>query len=197
MMCTVIPHLDPQPPSAVWIDTLVQLLTGAAWFSAEKWQAFAVAISVWKGLLRTRELSVSEFPQRNDFSLADVSVQQSLDFRSWPSCVMPFIHGEVVLSLQCTNLYGPGCIEQHKLHYSLCLGVLSLEWTSVWLSVLVGLKWNRIWCLLRILCNKGNDDVVTFSLISGSFSSFDKGPAWVATGFKCSLVGGLFTDLSM
>ena len=38
------------------------------------------------------------------FSLLDLSGQQSLDLRSRPSCVVPFIHGEVVLSPQCSNL---------------------------------------------------------------------------------------------
>ena len=40
-------------------------------------------------------------------------------------------------------------------------------------------------------CDIENDDVVTVSLLLlsvclGSFRGFDKGPGWVATGFKCS-----------
>ena len=57
-------------------------------------------------------------PQRNYLSPSDVSGPQSLDLKSWPSCVVPSVYGEVVLSPQCTNLCSPGCIEQHKLHYS-------------------------------------------------------------------------------
>ena len=41
-------------------------------------------------------------PQRNDVSSSDVSGEQSLDPRSWPSFVVPFIYGEVVLTAQCT-----------------------------------------------------------------------------------------------
>ena len=45
-------------------------------------------------------------PQRNDSSPSDLSGKQTLDLRSKPSCVLlPFIYREVVLSLQCTNLY--------------------------------------------------------------------------------------------
>ena len=47
------------------------------------------------------------------FSLCDVSGQRGVDLRSWPSCVVPFVCVEVVLSPQCTNLYIPGYIEQH------------------------------------------------------------------------------------
>ena len=36
---------------------------------------------------------------------SDVSGQQSLGLRSWPSCVVPFVYGEVVSSSQCTNLH--------------------------------------------------------------------------------------------
>ena len=57
-------------------------------------------------------------PQRNDFSPSGVSAQQSPDLRSRPSRVVPFVYGEVVLSPHCTNLCSPGCIELHKLHYS-------------------------------------------------------------------------------
>ena len=46
------------------------------------------------------------------------SGQQSLDLRSWPSCVVLFVYGDVVSSPQCTNLCIPGCTEQCKLHYS-------------------------------------------------------------------------------
>ena len=35
-------------------------------------------------------------PQRNDFSPTDVSRQQSLDLRSWPSYVVSYIYGRVV-----------------------------------------------------------------------------------------------------
>ena len=31
---------------------------------------------------------------------------------------MPSVYGEVVCSPQCTDLCGPGCTEQHTLHYS-------------------------------------------------------------------------------
>ena len=44
-------------------------------------------------------------PQRNDFPPSDVSGQQSLDVRSWPSCEVPFVYGEVVFSPQCTNMW--------------------------------------------------------------------------------------------
>ena len=57
-------------------------------------------------------------PQMNYFSPSDVCGQQSLDLRSWPSCVVPFVYGEVVLSPQCTNLCSPCCIEQHNIHNS-------------------------------------------------------------------------------
>ena len=59
-------------------------------------------------------------PQRNDFSPSDLSGQQSLDLRSWPSCV----YGEVVLSPQFLNMCSPGSTEQHKLHYSVYAWVL-------------------------------------------------------------------------
>ena len=48
-------------------------------------------------------------------SSSDVRGQQSLDLRSWPSCVVSSVYGEVVLSLQCTNLYIASCIELHEL----------------------------------------------------------------------------------
>ena len=35
--------------------------------------------------------------QRNYFPPSDVSGRQSLALRSWPSCVLPFVHGEVVV----------------------------------------------------------------------------------------------------
>ena len=35
----------------------------------------------------------------NDSSPSDVSGQQNLDLRSWPSCVEPFIYGEVLVML--------------------------------------------------------------------------------------------------
>ena len=54
-------------------------------------------------------------PQRSDASPSDVSRQQSLDMRSWPSCVVPFIDGDVVLSLQCTNQQQSSCIEHHNI----------------------------------------------------------------------------------
>ena len=56
-------------------------------------------------------------PQRNHFSASDVSRLQRLDLSSWPSCVVSFVYGEVVLSPQCINLCSSGYIEQHKLHY--------------------------------------------------------------------------------
>ena len=53
-------------------------------------------------------------PQKNDFSPLDVSVQKSPDQRSWPSCGVPFIYGEVDLPHQYTNRYSPGCINSLK-----------------------------------------------------------------------------------
>ena len=64
--------------------------------------------------------------QGNDLSPSDVSGQQSIALRSWPSCVVPFVYGEVVLSPQCTNLCSPGYIEQHKLHDSVYAWVFKL-----------------------------------------------------------------------
>ena len=40
-------------------------------------------------------------PQRNDFSPLYVHGQQSLDLRSWPSCVEQFVYLEVVSSTHC------------------------------------------------------------------------------------------------
>ena len=42
--------------------------------------------------------------QRKYISTSDVNGQQSLDLRSWSSCVVPFIYGKLVLFPQWTNL---------------------------------------------------------------------------------------------
>ena len=36
----------------------------------------------------------------------------------WPSCAVPFVCGEIVLSPQCANLCSPGCTGQYQVHYS-------------------------------------------------------------------------------
>ena len=111
---------------------------------------------------------------------------------SWPeellSCVVPFVYGELVLYLQCTNLCSPGCTEQHKLHYSVYNWVFLLERVGRFKSEPRYDVYYRPSGVFRCSCDIGNDDVVTFShlLLSGSVGSFDKGPVWVATGFKCS-----------
>ena len=46
-------------------------------------------------------------PQRTEFSPSDVSGRQSLDLRSCSSCVVSFVHREVVFTPQCTNLCSP------------------------------------------------------------------------------------------
>ena len=46
-------------------------------------------------------------PQRTEFSPSDVSGRQSLDLRSCSSCVVSFVHREVVFTPKCTNLCSP------------------------------------------------------------------------------------------
>ena len=75
----------------------------------------------------------------SSFSLSGQDGQQSLDLRSWPSCVVPLIYGEVVLSPQCTNLCSPAAL--NSINYITLFYVwMFLRWTPFCLSVLVGLK---------------------------------------------------------
>lgn len=61
-------------------------------------------------------------PQKNDFSPSGADGQQSLDLKSLPSCIVPFVYGEAVLSSKCTN-QGSLLHCKHKLHYSACESV--------------------------------------------------------------------------
>ena len=72
-----------------------------------------------------------------------VSGQQSFDLRSWPSCVVALVYGEAVLSPQCTNLCRPGCIEQHRLHYSVHPGSFVLRIDKFLLHCVGRFKVNR------------------------------------------------------
>ena len=77
-------------------------------------------------------------------------VKLSLDQRSKPSCAVPIIYEEVVLSPQCTNLCSPGCTVQQKLNDS-AYALVCCPQNGFCLSVLQGLQWTAIWCLLKIL----------------------------------------------
>ena len=64
-----------------------------------------------------------------------------------------------------------------------CVGRFNVTWDMIFIKDLPE--------FLRCSCAIGNDDVVTFSLLllsvcSGSYTSFDKGPVWIATDFECS-----------
>ena len=98
---------------------------------------------------------------------------------------------QVVLSPQFTNLCSPGCTEQHEQHYSVygCVDKF-LPQCDAGFEV----NWNMMFIkdppeFLKYPHDVRNDNVVAFffllvSVGSRSFGSFDKGPAWVATGFK-------------
>ena len=118
-----------------------------------------------------------------------------LSFRcKWTTGSWPLVYGELVLSPQCTNLRSPGCIEQHKLHYSVYAWVLDMFLPQC--VSRFGVNQDMMFTkdppeFLRSSYAIGNDDVVTFSCLlfsvcCGSFSGFDKGPVLVATSFKCS-----------
>lgn len=83
--------------------------------------------------------------------LLDVNGQLNQVLRSCRSCVGSCICAVAVWFHQSTNLPILHCTGQHKLHCCLCYGVLSLGWTNLCLSVLPGLKWTGILCLLKIL----------------------------------------------
>ena len=79
-----------------------------------------------------------------------------------------------------------------------CLCVLSLGWTSFCLSVLVGLKWTRMWNLLKILLSFSDFPATermmmflhfpVFSSLSALdlLRGFDKGPVRVTRELTCS-----------
>ena len=113
----------------------------------------------------------------------------SLDLRSPPSCVVPFV-------------YGPGCSEHRELHYSVYAWVFWFittyktpkerkeiqknnrsPWKRSYILFWYDFYWGVFW---------GNDECGTFprllSVCPGSFRGFDRGPVWVATGFKVDVL---------
>ena len=83
---------------------------------------------------------------------------------------MPLVYGEAVLFPQCTNLCSPGCIEQHKLHYSVYPGSFVIRMNKFLLHCVGRFKVNRDIMLIEgapeflgCSCDIKNDDVVRFS----------------------------------
>ena len=113
--------------------------------------------------------------------LRGIIFRLQMSVESWPEelglwCCMLFVYGEVVLLPQCTNLCSPGCIEQHKLHYTVYAWCFVLRMDK-FLPQCVGLKLTGTWCLLKIsqmFCYIRNEYVVRFShlLLSVWFGSF-------------------------
>ena len=75
-------------------------------------------------------------------SLLRLSVASGDLRRSWPSCVVPFVYGEVVLSPRCTNLYRISVITQflpqHVGRFELLRYSHDIRNDSVFLSVRSG-----------------------------------------------------------